>query len=91
MHISNNYNTVWEIDHPDPGLRTEMIGQPVPANTNILIKHSATCHYLASDLIEYGNDFGVEYEVNAFSYATKNKSQNLAIEGNGSIVPNVNT
>ena len=91
MHITSNYNTVWEIDHPDPNMRAEMIGQPVPANTHILIRHCATCHYLASDLLEYGNDFGIEYEVNVHSYATKNKSQNLALEGVGSIAPGVPT
>jgi hypothetical protein len=52
----------------------EMIGQPIEANAPILLQHAATCSFLASDLIEYRNDFGIEYEVNGHNYSTKNKS-----------------
>ncbi len=51
-----------------------MAGQPVQANAPVLIKHCATSAYLASDLLEYRNDFGTEYEVNVHNYSTKNKS-----------------
>lgn len=85
MNVQKIYNTVWEVEDVDPNTRLEAVGQPVPTNKALLIKHCATCHYLASDLLEYRNDFGTEYEVNVHSYGTKNKSQNLALEGNGAI------
>ena len=85
MNIQKIYNTVWEVEDVDPNTRLEAVGHPVVVNKPLLIKHSATCHYLASDLLEYRNDFGTEYEVNVHSYGTKNKSQNLALEGTGAI------
>jgi len=63
MIIKKNYNTVWTIDDLNPTTRKENIGQPVPANTGILIRHSATSNLLASDLVDYRNDYGMEYEV----------------------------
>lgn len=83
MNIQKIYNSVWEVVHPDPLLQLEMVGQSVQANSPVLIKHCATCAYLASDLLEYKNDFGTEYEVNVHNYSTKNKSQNLALESKG--------
>ena len=64
-------------------MQLEMVGQPIQANAPILIRHCSTNSYLASDLLEYWNDFGVEYEVNVHNYSTKNKSQNLALESKG--------
>ena len=69
----------------------EFIGQPIDANARVLLQHSATCSFLASDLIEYRNDFGTEFEVNVHNYSTKNKSQNLALEGKGTLSAGIPT
>ena len=77
MMAKNVYNTVWKILHTNPNLRTSTLGEPVLANDQVLIEHCATSHFLASDSIQYRNDFGTEYEVSVHSHSTKNKSQNL--------------
>lgn len=63
MHIKKNYNTVWTIEDMNPLTRKESIGKAVPANGGVIIKHCGTGHLLASDLVDYRNDFGMEYEV----------------------------
>ncbi len=85
MDVQKIYNTVWEVEHFDPNTRLEKMGLLVESNNPIIIKHCATCHYLASDLLEYRNDFGTEYEVNVHCYSAKNKSQNLELEAKGAI------
>jgi hypothetical protein len=57
----------------------------VPANQEVLIEHCATSQYLASDKINYRNDFGTEYEVCVHSYSTNNKSQALNLEKVGKL------
>ena len=74
MSTKNIYNTVWRVLSQDPNKRNTSIGSPVMVNDPILVEHCATSHYLASDSIQYRNDFGTEYEVCVFSYATNNKS-----------------
>jgi len=91
LHIKKIYNTVWTIEDVNPTTRLENVGKPVPANEAVLIRHSATFHLLASDMVEYRNDFGVEYEVCVNSFSTKNKSQNLALESEGSIASDTPT
>ena len=68
------YNTVWKIVSVNPNQRQTTIGAPVMAGDPILLEHCATSHYLASDKIDYRNDFGMEFEVCVHSYATNNKS-----------------
>lgn len=68
-----------------------MIGQPIQANSPLLIMHCATSSNLASDLIDYRNDFGTEFEVNVHNYSTKNKSQNLALENKGTLSAGIPT
>ena len=79
------YNTAWKILHNNPNLRVSSLGQPVPANTEVIIEHCATAQFLFSDKIAYGNDFGVEYEVSACSQLTTNKTQALALEKIGKL------
>ena len=55
------------------------------ANQPILLEHCATSHFLASDKLDYRNDFGTEYEVCVHSYATANKSQFLNLEKVGKL------
>jgi phosphotransacetylase len=85
MTTKNVYNTVWRILHIDPNQRTSSLGSPILSNEPVLIEHCATSHYLASDSIQYRNDFGTEYEVCVHSYATNNKSQNLQLEQVGKL------
>jgi len=80
-----NYDTVWTIEHLDPNQRYPMKSQVVPVNEPVIIEHCGTSHYLASDLVEYRNDFGIEYEVCVHSFATLNKSQSLALEKAGKL------
>jgi Ca2+-binding EF-hand superfamily protein len=60
-------------------------------NDPILLRHVATNHYLASDFNKIKNDFGVEYEVFVHSFASKNRSQNLALEKEGKITGDLAT
>lgn len=70
----DSFDTVWTIEGIDPNTRFEAEGEPVLANAPLLVKHKSTCHFLASDKVDYKNDFGGEFEVTVHSYATKNKS-----------------
>ena len=79
------------IDYLDPNFRFEKQGEPVQANDPILIRHCATSHYLASDLKKIKNEFGQENEVSVNSFASKNRSQNLALENQGLITGDVPT
>jgi len=85
MHFKKIYNTVWTIQDSSPTSRVANVGKPVKANSAIIIKHCATANLLASDLVDYGNDFGLEREVCVNNFATKNKSQNLSLESAGAI------
>jgi len=76
-------DTKWQIQHPDPGLRTEMEGEEVPAGKPVLIKHVQTGTYLASDKIPYQNIFGPECEVHCHSHAPRTKACTLAGEAKG--------
>lgn len=74
MITKNVYNTVWKIVHANPNLRVSTIGEPVPANEELVIEHCATAQFLSSDKINYGNEFGMEYEVSVYSQTSNNKS-----------------
>lgn len=79
----NEYNCIWEIEHVDPKVRFEMYGEKIPANEPVLIKHSNTNHFLASNTVKYKNQFNNEFEVSVSSQPQKKKSQNLAVEKKG--------
>ena len=85
MNAACIHNTVWEVEALDPNARFETAGRTVNSHEPILLKHCATNRFLSSDLINYRNDFGMEFEVSVHSHATKNRSQNLALEKNGKI------
>ena len=89
--LKDVYDCIWEIEHVDPKVRYEMYGEKVQANEPILIKHSNTNHYLASDLVKYKNSYGDEYEVCVKSYAQTKKTQNLALEKTGKLTSDVPT
>ena len=79
LHTKSVYNTVWRIIPPEGNL-SPLIGQPVQANCQLIIEHCATKEFLSSDKINYGNQFGMEYEVSAKKAAKCHKAQQLANE-----------
>ena len=87
----NALNNTWIIDYIDPNFRFEKQGSPVEVNDPILIRHVGTNHYLASDNNKIKNDFGQEFEVFVHSFASKNRSQNLALEKDGKITGDLPT
>ena len=91
MYTKLGYDTVWTIEHLDPNKRYAIKSQVVEANQPVIIEHCGTSHFLASDMIEYRNDFGIEYEVCVHSYATLNKSQSLALEKTGKLTRDLPT
>lgn len=91
MILKDVYDCVWEIEHVDPKVRFEVYGDKVPANEAVLIKHSNTNHFLASDNVKYKNQYGDEFEVSVKSYAQTKKTQNLALEKTGNLTSDVPT
>uniref|UniRef100_A0A7S3KF90 EF-hand domain-containing protein n=1 Tax=Euplotes crassus TaxID=5936 RepID=A0A7S3KF90_EUPCR len=67
-----------------------MYGEKVPANEPVLIKHSNTGRYLASDLVKHKNQYGDEFKVSV-CIAPGKKTQNLALEKTGMITADVPT
>lgn len=87
-----NFDGIWIIDHIDPNVRFEMQGEIVKAGDPVLLRHQHTCVYLAADDgTKVKNDFGSENEVYCNNHCTKNKSQNLELEGNGRLTSDVPT
>ncbi|EAR89421.1 EF hand protein, putative (macronuclear) [Tetrahymena thermophila SB210] len=82
VSISTNegINSAWCFEYMDPKLRYEMKGQPVRSGEPVLIKHIPTCQWLATDNVQYNNEFGQEFEVFCNSYQCHNKTQNLIAE-----------
>jgi len=91
MQVNPSFDTVWVIQNANPSDRFLTKSEPVPVNQAIILEHSGTSHYLASDLMEYKNDFGTEYEVSGHSYATTNKSQCLTLEKVGKLTRDIPT
>ena len=85
------FNNTWVIDLLDPNFRFEKQGTPVECNDPVLIRHVGTNKYLSSDLNKIKNQFGTEYEVCVNNYASKNRSQNLALEKDGKITGDLPT
>jgi hypothetical protein len=77
------YNSVWCIEHTDPTLRFSLEGKPVNIKEPFVLRHCSTNRLLASDLIDYYNDYGNEYEVCCNNFLTNNKYQALCSEKEG--------
>jgi len=80
-----SFNSVWIIEHTDITLRYSLEGKPVSINDSFIIRHSATGRLLASDYIDYFNDYGHEYEVCCNNFVTQNKYQTLIAEKEGKL------
>lgn len=70
-------------EYADPKIRFEMVGQPIKSHEPLLIKHVLTSQWLATDVIEYKNMYGTEFEVIAHNFLWNNKTQNLIAEKEG--------
>jgi hypothetical protein len=82
-HSIDHYVGTWIVETLDPNFRFECEGQPVKANEPLLFRHAQTGHYLASDTVRHGNEFGGEWEVMCHSFHGQNKTQNLQLEKTG--------
>ena len=72
-----NFFNCWTIEHIDPAKRLEVQGSPVNSKEPFLIRHDQTGKLLSSDLIDYFNDFGHEYEVCANNYLPYGRYQKI--------------
>jgi hypothetical protein len=80
-----SYYTCWVIEHPDSTLRYSMEGKPIYTTDPFIIRHCSTGRLLGSDLIDYYNDYGHEYEVCCNNYVTSMKYQILGSEKEGKL------
>jgi hypothetical protein len=80
-----DYYTCWVIETIDPTIRISMEGSPVLTNEPFILRHCATGRLLASDMIDYYNDYGKEYEVCCNNFMSTNKYQTLVSEKVGKL------
>jgi hypothetical protein len=78
-----SYYACWVIEHIDSSIRMAMEGTPVKVSDPFMIRHCSTSRLLASDMVDYFNDYGHEYEVCCSSFQSKNKYQTLVSEKEG--------
>ena len=81
----STFATIWEIEHVDPKIRFEMVGEKVRVNEELLIKHTHTCNWLGSENGKLYNIYGNELEVYCNSHLDNKKSQNLIAERVGRV------
>jgi hypothetical protein len=62
-----------------------MDGQPMSSKDPFVLRHCATGRLLASDLVDYYNDYGLEYEMCCNNFLTNNKYQTLISEKVGNL------
>jgi len=79
----DNIDTVWSLDYFDPKQRFEQQRQEVLIADPVLIRHVLTSQWLASDIVNYPNQFGTEFEVFGHSEQSHNKTQVLGAEKGG--------
>lgn len=91
LNSKRSYSCCWTIEHVDPTLRFSKEGQPILLDEPFIIRHCATGRLLASDLIDYNNDYGREYEVCCFNFLSNNKYQTLDSEKDGKLKINTLT
>ncbi len=56
-----NSNSIWVFEHTSPKYRFDALGEDVKTMDQLLVKHNATSQWLASDKVNYINQFGPEY------------------------------
>jgi hypothetical protein len=62
-----------------------MEGQPICSKDQFVLRHCATGKLLASDLVDYYNDYGLEYEMCCNNFLSNNKYQTLISEKVGNL------
>lgn len=80
VNSCKGYSTCWIIEHADPKIRFSMEGNVVLKDDPFILRHCATGRLLGSDLIDYNNDYGREYEVCCGNFMSSNKYQTLISE-----------
>jgi Ca2+-binding EF-hand superfamily protein len=89
VNPKKNSNTIWVLENNDSKIRFETLGTPVQPNIPVLLKHNQTGQWLASDLVNYKNDYGVEYEVCTHSFLSGGKTQQLSSEKAGKLTTDI--
>jgi hypothetical protein len=56
-----NNGSLWVIEHVDAKERFHATGREVPAGESFLLKHLLTSQWLATDFVDYINEFGKEH------------------------------
>ena len=85
-----NFDTVWIAHYADHNRRFEMEGQPVQANSELLIVHQATLNPLSSEKKHaYHNDFGKEYEIVCSARYKGHKKHEMVHEFEGKTTPDI--
>jgi Ca2+-binding EF-hand superfamily protein len=79
-----NFDTVWHAVYGDHNRRFEMEGQPIAANTELVIYHKATGKPLSS-LSQHvlNNDFGPEFELCCYPHSEGKRNHELTQEFRG--------
>lgn len=85
MTSKKNYYNCWVIEHINPELRFAYNGKPIPIDEPFLIRHCSTGRLLASNVVDYYNDYGREFEVCCFNFMSCNKYQILKSEKDGKV------
>ncbi len=49
MQDKVQYDSIWRVEYIDPKYRLEMEGEPVKANSPVLLRHCATGEYLGAN------------------------------------------
>lgn len=80
-----SYYNCWTLEHPDSTIRFSVEGKPIKVNEPFIVKHCATGACLASDLVDYYNDYGHEYEISCRNFLTPNKYQQIEAEKDGKL------
>lgn len=89
MTTETSKDTVFKVEFKNIETRFEMERTPVPANAEVVIRHMKTRTCLATDKIDYHNDFGKEYEVCGHTYNSTKKRNILVNEQRGKLTSDI--
>eukprot|EP01112_Ceratiomyxa_fruticulosa_P009666 TRINITY_DN2531_c0_g1_i2.p1 TRINITY_DN2531_c0_g1~~TRINITY_DN2531_c0_g1_i2.p1 ORF type:complete len:253 (-),score=44.82 TRINITY_DN2531_c0_g1_i2:74-832(-) len=75
LTVVPDYNTIWQIVHPEVKFRLEFEGKPVTVGDVVLINHCRTNVYLASCQTPYPTDFGREWEAHCHTHLSPHRAE----------------
>ncbi len=58
MTTQQGSSSIWVFEHVSPKYRFDSVGEEVKVTDELLVKHNATSQWLASDKVNYVNEFG---------------------------------